>query len=192
MPSLDRTAIAAQCRALFWDLYLPHGIAEVHDDMLQPCNHPPNWTTILLEMSQNEPALEYAFSALSVSRVGRSNRDYRLVKESTKIYGRALKDLQRALADSSRMRTEEVLAACSLLGLYEVFEGGDALSKSVGWVSHAQGAARLLELRGPSDHIKRQVSCLANSYNGSRRILFAHGMLNAQLTFSGSPCIHWN
>lgn len=156
MPSLDRTAVDMQCRALFWDLYLPHGIAEVHDAMLMKCNHPPDWTSILLEMPQDEPALDLAFSALSVSRVGRSNQDLRLVKESTKVYGRALKDLQRALADSSRMQSEEVLAACSLLSLYEIFEGGDAMSKSVGWVSHAQGAARLIELRGPSQHINRQ------------------------------------
>lgn len=156
MPSLDRTAIDMQCRALFWDLYLPRGIAEAQDAMLMKCNHPPNWTSVLLEMSQDEPALDLAFSALSISRVGRSNQDVRLVKESTKIYGRALKDLQRALADSSRMRSEEVLAACSLLGLYEIFEGGDAMNKSVGWISHAQGAARLIELRGPSQHIKRQ------------------------------------
>lgn len=157
MPSLERGAIESQCRSMFWDLYLPHGIAEVHDGMLQRCNHPPNWTSILLELIQDEPALDLAFSALSISRVGRSNDDSRLVKESSKIYGRALKDLQRALLDPSRMRSEEVLAACSLLGLYEVFEGGDTLSKSVGWVSHAQGAARLIELRGPASHTKRQV-----------------------------------
>ncbi|KAJ9649909.1 hypothetical protein H2198_010766 [Neophaeococcomyces mojaviensis] len=156
MPSLDRTAIETQCRALFWDLYLPHGIAEARDGMLQKCNHPPNWTSILLELPHDEPALELAFSALSISRVGRSNHDIRLVKESTKVYGRALKDLQRALTDKSRTQTEEVLAACSLLGLYEVFESGDTFNKSVGWISHAQGAARLIELRGPSKHITRQ------------------------------------
>jgi len=156
MPSLDRTAIETQCRALFWDLYLPHGVAEVHDGMLQKCDHPPNWTSVLLELSQDEPALDLAFSALSISRVGRSNQDIRLVKESTKVYGKALKDLQRALTDSSRAQSEEVLAACALLGLYEIFEGGDALNKSVGWISHAQGAARLIELRGPSKHSARQ------------------------------------
>ena len=180
MPSLDRTAVDVQCRALFWDLYLPHGVAEVPGAMLMKCLHPPNWTSVLLEMSQDEPALDLAFSALSVSRVGRSNQDIRLVKESTKIYGRALKDLQRALDDPSRMQSEEVLAACSLLGLYEIFEGGDATNKSVGWVSHAQGAARLIELRGPSLHTKRQPHHL---FLGARLPILFSAIVRRKSTF---------
>lgn len=186
MPSLDRTAVDTQCRALFWDLYLPHGIAEVHDAMLMHCNHPPNWTSILLEMSQDEPALDQAFSALSVSRVGRSKQDVRLVKESTKIYGRALKDLQKALADPSRMHSEEVLAACSLLGLYEIFEGGDATDKSVGWVSHAQGAARLIQLRGPSQHIERQAH---HVFLGARLPILFSAIVRRKRTFLAA--IEW-
>lgn len=169
-----------QCRALFWDLYLPHGLAEVHDAMLMRCNHPPNWTSVLLEMPKDEPALDLAFSALSISRVGRSNQDVRLVKESTKIYGRALKYLQKALNDSSRSQSEEVLAACSLLGLYEVFEGGDAMNKSVGWVSHAQGAARLIELRGPRQHIKRQAH---HVFLGARLPILFSAIVRRKKTF---------
>jgi len=180
MPSLDRTAVDMQCRALFWDLYLPHGLAEVHDAMLMRCNHPPNWTSVLLEMPKDEPALDLAFSALSISRVGRSNQDVRLVKESTKIYGRALKYLQKALNDSSRSQSEEVLAACSLLGLYEVFEGGDAMNKSVGWVSHAQGAARLIELRGPRQHIKRQAH---HVFLGARLPILFSAIVRRKKTF---------
>ena len=186
MPSLDRTAVDLQCRALFWDLYLPHGIAEVHDAMLAKCNHPPNWTSVLLEMQKDEPALDLAFSALSISRVGRSNQDVRLVKESTKIYGRALKDLQKALADLSRSQSEEVLAACSLLGLYEVFEGGDAMNKSVGWVSHAQGAARLIEMRGPSRHIKRQAH---HVFLGARLPILFSALVRRKCTFLAN--IEW-
>lgn len=180
VPSLNRSSIDMQCRALFWDLYLPHGIAEVHDDMLKKCNHLPNWTAVLLELSQSEPALDLAFSALSISRVGRSNNDLRLVKESTKIYGRALKDLQKALYDDSRMHSAEVLAACSLLGLYEIFEGGDAMNKSVGWVSHAAGAARLIELRGPHDHISRVSHYV---FLGARLPIFFSAVLRRKKTF---------
>lgn len=180
VPSLNRSSIDLQCRALFWDLYLPRGIAEVHDEMLHRCNHPPNWTSVLLELSQAEPALDLAFSALSISRVGRSNNDLRLVKESTKIYGRALKDLQKALSDESRMSTAEVLAACSLLGLYEMFEGGDAMNRSVGWVSHAAGAARLIELRGPHEHVDRQAH---HVFLGARLPILYSAILRRKRTF---------
>lgn len=178
--SLDRNSIDLQCRALFWDLYLPRGIAEVHDGMLHRCNHPANWTSVLLELSQTEPALDLAFSALSISRVGRSNNDLRLVKESTKIYGRALKDLQKALYDESRMHTAEVLAACSLLGLYEIFEGGDAMNRSVGWISHAAGAARLIEVRGPHDHVDRQSH---HVFLGARLPILFSAILRRKKTF---------
>lgn len=180
VPSLNRSSVDLQCRALFWDLYLPRGVAEVHDEMLHKCNHPPNWTSVLLELSQAEPSLDLAFSALSIARVGRSNNDLRLVKESTKIYGRALKDLQKALYDESRMHTAEVLAACSLLGLYEIFEGGDAMNRSVGWVSHAAGAARLIELRGPNDHVDRQSH---HVFLGARLPILFSAILRRKRTF---------
>lgn len=131
-------------------------------------------------MSHSEPALDLAFSALSISRVGRSNNDLRLVKESTKMYGRALKNLQRALYDESRMHTAEVLAACSLLGLYEVFEGGDTMNQSVGWVSHAAGAARLIELRGPHEHINRQAHHI---FLGVRLPILYSAILRRKKTF---------
>lgn len=180
VPSLNRTAVDHQCQALFWDLYLPYGAAEVNNAMLSRCDHVPNWTSIVLELPQDEPALNLAFSALSVSRVGRSNNDLRLVKESTKIYGRALKDLQKALYDESRMRTVEVLAACSILGLYEVFEGGDAMDQSVGWISHAAGAARLIEGRGPHRHVERQSHHI---FLGARLPILFSAILRRKKTF---------
>lgn len=178
--SLDRSSVDLQCRALFWDLYLPHGVAEVHDEMLSRCNHPPNWTSVLLELSSAEPCLDLALSALSISRVGRSHNDLRLVKESTKIYGRALKDLQKALYDDSRMHTAEVLAACSVLGLYEIFEGGDAMNSSVGWVSHAAGAARLIEIRGPRGHIDHHAHHI---FLGARLPILFSAILRRKKTF---------
>lgn len=178
--SLNRGSVDIQCRSLFWDLYLPHGIAEVHDDMLDRCKHPPNWTCVIPELSLTEPCLDLAFSALSISRVGRSNNDMRLVKESTRLYGRALKDLQKVLYDSSRMHSPEVLAACSVLGLYEIFEGGDAMNRSVGWVSHAAGAARLIEVRGPHDHVERQSHQL---FLGARLPILFSAILRRKKTF---------
>ena len=86
--------------------------------------------------------------------LAKRNQDGRLVRESTKIYGHALKDMQLALYDPDRMHSDQILIASMLLGLYETLEGSALDSRS--WLSHAQGAARLIQLRGPERHRNRQ------------------------------------
>ena len=129
---------------------MPQGEAEVRDDFILRCGHPMNWTEVIQGVSKHDTSLADAFSALSISRVGQGHKDVRLVHESTKLYGKALKELQVALFDAKRMHSDHVLMACMLLGLYEVFEGPAFNSRS--WMAHAAGAARLVELRGPKRH----------------------------------------
>jgi hypothetical protein len=109
-----------------------------------------NWTEVIQAAAKQDASLTDAFSALSISRVGQGHRDVRLVHESAKLYGKALKELQYALFDAKRMHSDHVLMACMLLGLYEIFEGPALNSRS--WITHAAGAARLVELRGPERH----------------------------------------
>ena len=148
--SINRGAVESQCRSLFWDLYMPRGDSSCRDDFILRCGHPMNWTELLQNVSKQETSLSDAFSALSISRVGQGHKDVRLVHESTKLYGKALKELQLALFDAKRMHSDHVLMACMLLGLYEVFEGPAFNLRS--WMAHAAGAARLVELRGPRRH----------------------------------------
>lgn len=148
--SVDRTAVESQCRSIFWDLYMPQGDASVRDAFILRCGHPMNWAEVIRDVSNHDRSLEDAFSALSISRVGQGNKDIRLVHESTKLYGKALKELQGALFDPKRMFSNQVLMACMLLGLYEVLEGPAFNSES--WIAHARGAARLIQLRGPERH----------------------------------------
>jgi hypothetical protein len=174
-------AIEMQCRSLFWDLYMPRGDCEVRDRHILACKHPMNWTVMVPELPATEPSLERAFSALSIARVGRDNEDDRLVRESTKLYGKALKDLQRALYDPQRMYTDQVLTACMVLSLYEVFEG--SARKDFGWVSHTQGAARLVQLRGAHRHATRQAH---HVFLGSRLPTLYAAILQRQTTFLAS------
>ncbi|KIW18039.1 hypothetical protein PV08_02326 [Exophiala spinifera] len=148
--SLNQTAVQAQCRSLFWDLYMPQGDCACRDAFLIRCGHPMNWAELIQDVPRQDNALEEAFSALTISRVGQANKDVRLVRESSRIYGRALKELQEALFDPKRMYSDHTLMACMLLGLYEVFEGPAFRSRS--WLTHAAGAARLVQLRGPERH----------------------------------------
>ena len=133
---------------------MPHGDCMVRDPYILKCGHPMNWAEMVNELPGDDASLTNAFAALSVSRVGKENQDCRLVRESTKIYGHALKDMQLALYDTERMHSDQVLIASMLLGLYETLEGSALDSRS--WLSHAQGAARLIQLRGPERHRNRQ------------------------------------
>ncbi|KAL2423871.1 hypothetical protein ABEF95_008888 [Exophiala dermatitidis] len=148
--SVNRTAVESQCRSLFWDLYMPQGGAACRDAFILRCGNPMNWAEVIQRVSNQDKSLEGAFSALSISRVGQGNKDVRLVHESAKIYGKALKELQEALFDPNRMFSNQILMACMLLQLYEVLEGPAFNSRS--WMAHARGAARLIQLRGPERH----------------------------------------
>lgn len=59
-------------------------------------------------------------AAVAFSVVGRATDNHSLVMESTRKYGQALGELQRALWNQRLMRLDETLAACSALLFYEV------------------------------------------------------------------------
>lgn len=189
-----RSSFEKQCQDLFWDLYMPRGDCVVKDVFILRCGHPIDWTLLVQQMSGTETALHLAFLAFSASRLGRANNDDRMVQESRKIYGRALRDLQSALWDSRRMYSEETLLACMLLGQYEVsypvnlpnlfltfrqmFEASGR--KSGGWISHSEGAARLVELRGISRFTDARSNAL---FCGTRIRIVVAAVLQRKSTF---------
>jgi hypothetical protein len=65
------------------------------------------WLVLIPELPDVTKALDTAILALSTARLGRNNRDDRLVIESRKLYGEGLKDLQRALYDPKLMYRDE-------------------------------------------------------------------------------------
>jgi hypothetical protein len=85
--------------------------------------------------------------AISLSKVGKVNGDPNLGKESLRHYVRGLRELQAALDNPSQVYTDETLAACLLLGMYELIECPDGNVKA--YASHNDGCARLIQLRGP-------------------------------------------
>jgi hypothetical protein len=67
-----------------------------------------------------------------------------------KLYGQGLRELQHALWSPKLMYKDETLAACMALAMYEVVEC-PAQSRG-GWVTHSNGCARLIQLRGAEAH----------------------------------------
>ena len=149
LQSLEEAAISSECWSLFWDRYVPQHDC-VEDDITLNWGHPTKWLEVVNELPGDEPCSKLAFSALIMSQVSKDSRDQQLAEASTLLYGNALKDLQAALRDSERVYSDEILIASLSLALYEAFQGSTIESSS--WLSHAQGAARLIELRGPERH----------------------------------------
>lgn len=77
---------------------------------------------MLPNLSLQLQALEYATVALSVALMGRGSNDMGLVRESLRLYTRGLGELQRALWNPKLVFTDETLAACIVLGWYELIE----------------------------------------------------------------------
>jgi len=65
------------------------------------------WLVLVPELPEATRALDTAILALSTARMGRNNKDDRLVVESRRLYGEGLKDLQRALYDPKLMYRDE-------------------------------------------------------------------------------------
>lgn len=104
------------------------------------------------DVSQITSALEIAALAVCTARVARTSQyvNDALVHESLRLYAQGLHVTRRALEDRRLLRHDEILGACVLLGAYEIFEcPSNARS---GYLSHYEGCAELIQLRGPDAH----------------------------------------
>jgi hypothetical protein len=109
------------------------------------------WTALIPSIVQLDQSLELAVLALATVRMGKLSGDDRLIRQSLKIYGQGLKQMQFALWNPKRMYSDQVLGACLLLTMYEVMECPS--HSRVGYISHHNGSARLVELRGAKAHV---------------------------------------
>ena len=78
------------------------------------------WPQLVFNLPTDGLALEPAMAAVSLSVVGSATSNPALSIEGSKKYGQALWKLQKALWDKHLMYTDETLAACNALILYEV------------------------------------------------------------------------
>jgi hypothetical protein len=106
----------------------------------------------IAQLPNQTPALMTATLAISLCRIGRVNNDEYVGKEALRHYTEGLKELQKALYDPAQMHSDETLAACLLLSMFELFEcPGDS---KAAYAIHNKGCARLIKARGPKAHKK--------------------------------------
>lgn len=156
-PSLARAALTTLHIDLFNSFYLPR-TAFGPNSLVLRVGSARLWTHAIPPIVNNDSSLQLAFLALSSSRIGYDSNDPCLLSVGKQLYGKALREMGRALMDPTRRCTDEALMACSTLGLYEIFEAQttSALEQKAvvnGWLSHSAAVTRLLELRGPEAYI---------------------------------------
>lgn len=108
---------------------------------------PANWILQLQDVEMRSPALQTSTAAFFAARVAQSNNDKNFAHQCRSMYVESLKQLQIAMACPRARLSDETLAACMALSLYEL-TGGEGATGSA-YMAHMRGAMALLELRGP-------------------------------------------
>ncbi|KAI9368339.1 hypothetical protein BJX61DRAFT_229250 [Aspergillus egyptiacus] len=101
------------------------------------------------EIRMFSPILTDAFAAVSHVFFGRSVQNKVIEATGFAHYPRVLRSLQDALQDPERSKAESTLATVILLMAFESVERTSQASLS----AHVQGAVRLIEHRGPENHM---------------------------------------
>ncbi|PYH97601.1 hypothetical protein BO71DRAFT_318279 [Aspergillus ellipticus CBS 707.79] len=95
------------------------------------------------------PILMDAFESVATAYFGRSIQDPNLEASGFRLYPRVLRGLQQALQDPERSKAESTLVTVILLMAFESVER----TASGSLLAHVHGALRLIEHRGPENHI---------------------------------------
>jgi len=140
-----QVALRQQFHYLFLQMHLP-------DEVLAPDKIEALSTRHFLVALQNvvledSPALETAVSAFFAAHVGRIRDDKTLMAQSRTMYVASLERFQQALRNPRTRLTDETLAACMALTMYEL-SGCPGGAKNA-YATHLQGAVALLQMRGP-------------------------------------------
>jgi hypothetical protein len=176
-----RNAFREKLVGLFMDYHLPRGLINSARQAVEQRN----WLLLVLELPTLTPALENAVLALCTARLGRHNDHQPLVHESLSLYTSSLRELRLAVLNPTTRCDEQNIAACMALTTYEVIECPGRTNK--GYMSHYNGAMKLLQIRGPGAHI----SGLAHSvFQALRRHSVSSANLNLHILESGNQVLN--
>jgi hypothetical protein len=179
-----------QLHNVFLETYMPrNGLgtsAKVHAQV------DGNWILQLRGGVIDSPALQTSIAAFAAAHLAHENNDDTLVKQSREMYMRSLQHLRAALATKRTRLSDETLAACLALSMYELAEspaagadeGGSSSKAGNGYTTHLMGAMMLMEMRGPD----LNNSPLAHSlFLGLRRYVLLSSLMNRRVTFISQP-----
>ena len=141
-PSLAAVARRDQLYSSFLACHLP-------ESQYNTVEHQP-WFALLPYLPAKTAALEASMMAICTAKLGRKYGDRSLIRESHELYHEGLIELQKALWHPALMLHDGTLGASMALAMYEVIE--NPTETRFGYLSHADGLAKLVHLRGPMAH----------------------------------------
>lgn len=150
-----------------------------------------NWIAQLQGGVIDSPALQTSVGAYAAAYLAHEKNDVALLHQSRQMYMRSLEHLRTALGKKRTRLSDETLAACLALSMYELAESPaaaaderDPSGKAGGYTTHLMGAMVLMEMRGPDVNN----SPLAHSlFLGLRRYMLLGSLMNHRDTFISHP-----
>ncbi len=105
------------------------------------------WISSIIQDDSNQVSYT-ALKCLATTYFGRIQRRPDVLRKGTTLYGKALHQLRDSLEDETTAYHCRNLAATMALVYYETI----AYTYKYGWIQHAGGTSRLIEMRGPERH----------------------------------------
>ena len=104
-----------------------------------------SWMVSCLSRPKEYPTATLALKCLAASFFGRKHSQDSILHDGARSYGQALLALRRTLQDPVRAWSFDALAATTALNQYEHL----IFTSRQGWIQHAEGVGKLIEMRGP-------------------------------------------
>ncbi|KAL4874466.1 hypothetical protein BJY04DRAFT_203834 [Aspergillus karnatakaensis] len=145
-PNLIYEALTSQTKEVFYDWLIYH-FPRVHSSFVFRVDL--GWMNFVrhLTPSQCPPALLWAIRTLITFQMGTLQRNKEAINCARYMYGRGIYYLRKLLQSPAAL-SDESLAACILLGGYEVLDGNNSKS----WIVHTSGIRQLMCARGAQSH----------------------------------------
>lgn len=117
---LRRTGFEIENLADFWERFLPR---EDPDVVYVGGVYPAPWSKTFLELSDHDEGVKLALQACALLVRSRATEDPQFRNSAIRLYAEALGRTNKALQDRETAQSDSVLAACRMLGNYELLRG---------------------------------------------------------------------
>ncbi|KAL8888420.1 MAG: hypothetical protein Q9215_004138 [Flavoplaca cf. flavocitrina] len=137
-----------QSVSAFFDLYFPANELLLPESATVALNFS-NWITVVQRLDLEDAALKPALLAFCLARIGVGHNDQALSEQAIRLYGTALKEMNLALRNGSRIHTDETIAAGKLMAHYEMFHGSTTpklKTRGSNWKAHTEGVIKLIQI----------------------------------------------
>ncbi|KAK4155283.1 Sterigmatocystin biosynthesis regulatory protein [Chaetomidium leptoderma] len=149
---LSRPEDERRCIDVFWEAYYPSGrpipVSAWRSYMCA-------WTETARKLYREDDSLRYALWANCLLITGRRHGEEWMLREGSKVYGKALVDLRRSLGVSHRAKGDALIATVKLLSMFEASSRGhegQRADTSQDWQRHHAGELAMFIARTPVAH----------------------------------------